>query len=210
MGCELSAPPISNRLLLCSIIQQNGTAMNNYTIFLLLIALLFRTDAIYANQTHTNIIKITLIEIKCTNTNNSTTKTPPIYGAIKVLLKNSDTETLPKYGKSMLWEKKLEDGIALKEGQSLVINSGCSFEVGEKQTDKSALVFSGDLYKSLMPKKVTGDSKTGRLERYDKSDGTIRFDIKSLQQAGGKKYIRQRFGDSTLEVLVVYLVEVVG
>jgi hypothetical protein len=188
--------------------------MKRYAVFLLLSALIFFTDTIYGNHTYASIIKITLIEIKCTNTTNSTAKTPPIYGALKVFMQSPDKEDFPKYGKNTLWEKKLQDGIALKDGESLVINSGCSFEFGEKQTDKSVLIFLGDLYKNLLIKNKypmpTGDTKTGRLERYDKSDGTIRFDVKSLKQAGGKKYIRQRFGDEILEIQVVYLVELVG
>jgi hypothetical protein len=214
LSYQLSATRLTNRLLLCSIIQKMVLPMKSYTILLLLSALFFYTDTIYAKQTKTSIIKITLLEIKCTATNNSTTKTPPIYGAIKVFVKTLDMEVLPKYGKSILWEKKGQDGIALREGENLMINSGCSFELTADETDKSIILFLGDLYKNLIVKTknpvATGDTKTGRLERYQKSDDTIRFDIKSLQQAGGKKYIRQRFGDSTVEVLVVYLVEVVG
>jgi hypothetical protein len=184
------------------------------TLNLLLGALLFFTNTSYSTEPNTSIIKITLVEIKCTNINNSNIKTPPIYGAIKVMMQSPDNETLPKYGKNMLWDKKPQEGIALKEGESMVINSGCSFEMVGKNSDKSTFIFQGDLYKNIIVKSKSpmsgGDPKTGRLERYDKSDGTIRFDMKSLQQAGGKKYIRQRFGDSTVEVLVVYLVEVVG
>jgi hypothetical protein len=188
--------------------------MKNYTIYFLLSALFFYTDTTYATHTKTSIVKITLIEIKCTNTNNSTAKTPPIYGAIKVFVKSTDSEILPQYGKSTLWEKKSQEGMTLKEGESIVLNSGCSYEISPTNANKSFILFQGDFYKNQIVKTknpvATGDNKTGRLERYQKSDGSIRFEVKSLQQAGGKKYIRQRFGDDTLEMVVVYLVEVVG
>jgi hypothetical protein len=188
--------------------------MKIHTIYLRLVALIFYANTSYATQTNNSIIKITLVEIKCTNTNNSNTKTPPIYGTLKVFMQSSESETSPKYGKSMLWEKKPQEGIALKEGECVVVNSGCSFEMVGKNNDKSTFIFQGDLYKNNIVKSkspvVGGDSKTGHLDRYHKSDGTIRFDVKSLQQTGGKKYIRQRFGDSAVEVEVVYLVEVVG
>jgi hypothetical protein len=190
---------------------KNGTTMKNNTVFLLLSALLLYTVKIYGAQAQTSIVKITLIEIKCTATNNSTTKTPPIYGTIKVFFKTPENEALPKYGKNTLWEKKGQDGIVLKAGESLAINSGCSFELGTEPTHKSFILVLGDLYKNLIvkSKNPATDTKTNRLERYQKSDSSIHFDMKSLQQAGGKKYIRQRFGDGVLEMQVVYLVEVV-
>ena len=176
------------------------------------------------------VVKITLLNFAPINNNQATSsnlKTGRIYGTVRILMSAPNAEVtdrnwgkMPSFGKNAIWDKKPNEFVVFRQGYSTTVNTGCSFEVDRNDVNKASIIIFGDLSEyASYPKTVTDYPKNAPspftevggenpLDTYGKSDQIIRLDLKSIIQSGGKKSIKQRFGNNNIEFQANYLIEI--